>query len=115
MTWEVRYPPNPVDVVKSWEETYSRHLRDPHYAEHHRKTSALKALVNPTAEQIDAIIGHDGWTTLSCDGGHATPKAVIVIDINGGEFEEIFCSQCVAEMAATLQAAEARTPEKTDG
>lgn len=105
--WEIRLPPDPANVPARYAAVYGPNgecaKQGVHYPKYAEISIKLNALENPTLTNIEKIIG-DGWTRLSCDGGHRHPKKVVVIDINCGEFEVTLCRQCLVEMIADLDA-----------
>ena len=59
----------------------------------------LKALRNPTADQIDQVIGNPTWTTLKCDGCRTIVSAVALIDTTHGEYvNTAICRDCLQHL-----------------
>lgn len=59
------------------------------------KYERLKALVNPTAEDILAVTGNDSWTRLTCDECGLEVSSVAVMGESVGESVSL-CSLCLA-------------------
>lgn len=101
--WEVRLPPHPSAVVSQmlayWDKNPNAHW----VLKNSDKIAKIRALVSPTAEEIESIMQTDHHTRLFCDGGHQRPDKVIIIDINCGEFDVTLCAECAREILKGLE------------
>lgn len=101
--WIIRLPPQPSVVVASRLCAVDRGAVPSWAARNVDKITKLRGLVAPTAEDVEAILGDEFDTRLSCDGGHARPGKIVAIDINCGEFEVALCAECAREILKALE------------
>lgn len=84
-------------VVKRWEAQYPDGAR----AETLEKLRALD-LTTATAAEVDAIIGNNSWTHVSCDHCNASTEWALQLDNPWGSTPLVLCRDCVAEVASYL-------------
>lgn len=53
---------------------------------------AIKGETDP--QKINAAIGNDSWTTVSCSECNKSVDSVAVFDVNGGEYDHYLCRDC---------------------
>jgi hypothetical protein len=83
-------------AVSNWARQYS----DASYgADKQEITKALKALNQPTASDIESIIGNESWTKLSCD----ECSSYVENAVHFGEYEShTICYDCVKAAARMI-------------
>jgi hypothetical protein len=73
------------DVPKRWKNQY------PNGKEHiYEKLIAAKPL---SKKKVDAIIGNDSWTTLTCD--QCSKDVPLVVLLDNSEYSNSICEQCL--------------------
>lgn len=55
----------------------------------------LKALTNPTEQDIASIIGNESWTRLQCNHCRRDVEAVVIVDVTHGEYTTYLCAECL--------------------
>ena len=48
--------------------------------------------------KINAAIGNESWTTVSCSECGKHVDAVAVFDVNGGEYDHYLCNSCCMDI-----------------
>ena len=93
---------------KRWEQQYL-HLPAQFYGHQKAKIASLMALDVETcsAEDINAIIGNSGWTSLQCDECQQEQEAVMRLGIDTIEADhddrwQDLCAECLSKAAAKL-------------
>lgn len=101
--WEIRFKPDPATIADEYEKFFGDQLHSQTRAGRSRARTLMKlrALKNPTADEIEAIIGIDVWTQVKCDVCHKPQDAVIAIEATNGEAEV----ECLQAMSIDLAAA----------
>jgi hypothetical protein len=84
-------------VADNWERQYLSYPPDHKQKEKGKK---LRALINPTKEQIDLIIGNTSWTEINCDSCEI--EVDTVVRIKGRAYDEYgstdLCKSCALEI-----------------
>lgn len=62
-------------------------------------TSLVALGQNPTPDQVDAVIGNESWTRLTCCHCKQPAPCVARVDVTGGEYVTDICENCVSNMA----------------
>ena len=88
--------PDPASVLGRWVAQYP--------TETDERTVRLKALVTPTAEQIEEIIGNRSWTRIACDCCRSEAELLIGF---GEDYEVKLCARCLTDAGTVLEAIEA--------
>lgn len=86
-------------VGERWREQYERDFDRPRFTD--PKTTPRdvyeKILKATSAEEIDAAIGNDSWTSLMCSECGEKVDSVAVFDVNCGEYSLHLCKSCCME------------------
>lgn len=62
--------------------------------------AALLALgPTPKPEAVNAAVGNDSWTRLTCSACQKEVARVVAIDVTSGEYATHLCADCVIQMA----------------
>ena len=58
---------------------------------------------DPRKEDIDAAIGNSSWGSLICGSCRQEVPWVAVQDVNGGEYSQYLCGQCMKDTIAAAE------------
>lgn len=89
-----------MECASRWAAQYANYAGDEAYSVHREIGRKLASLDPETvsAEQVNAIIGNDGWTTLKCNECNASVKTVLEVgEPRDYESRTVrLCAWCVA-------------------
>ena len=91
-------PPDVKNIAARWNE----HYEGKYHIYAHAKSTHENLLAlgdNPTAEEINRVIGNKSWTTLTCSGCLDDGTVMVAI----GEFSDNhYCNRCLSEAMEIL-------------
>ena len=99
----IRVPANPNTVATRFQEQYPINGAYPDKIETGKR---LAALVNPTRDEIEAIIGNDTWTRIFCDMCRQEAKALAVVGAEYSSSGTACCANCLKQAAQVIEWAE---------
>lgn len=86
-------------VAERWRKQYENSFDRPRFTD--PKTTPrdvyLEILGATSAEEINAAIGNDSWTSLVCSECSDKVNSVAIFDVNCGEYSLYLCQSCCME------------------
>lgn len=89
-------------AAESWQAAYlkfqpseRKRLIPPHVEGIYAKLTQLNPV---TPEAVNAIIGNESWTRLTCDHCHQDVEAAVSVDVTRGECVSHICLSCAQAM-----------------
>lgn len=84
------------NASKRWKDQYGGRFHLPTYTNPKKTWGDIFNEIDGESDpvKINAAIGNNSWTTVSCSECHNDVEAVAVFDVNGGEYNHYLCKSC---------------------